>query len=479
MILDQKDIVFTTIPYTDTTVPLMAPAVLKSIATKANKSSVAVDLNIQAIKFIEDHQYKHEILNFFHDGLTISEIEQDLFDLHLKFAQQLLAYRPKIIGLSVFTYNCQVSARYLSMFIKKLDPTVKIILGGNGLIDNLAGPARFADSMVASQLVDFYIRGDAEKVLYDYLVTEQMNLIGINTQQWDGLTNEDLMALPMPDYDDYDMDQYSNKAVSILGSRGCVRRCSFCDIHAHWTKFSYRTGQHIFDEMTSLSKKYNIYHFMFQDSLINGNLKEYRELMRLIAEYNNSAEEKKKFIWSSFWILRPKDTFTEEDWRLTAEGGGLRLLVGIETFNDLARFHLGKKFTNEDIEFGLQMAKKYNIRLTLLFLIGYVTESEKDIDDAVTWWENHTEYRDVIDVNLGSPLGILHQTPLQRDFDKLKLVKVGPHDQDWINPATDNTPLKRVEWYQRLSDTLARLGYNEIRPTDNRFIMEKMLKDFQ
>jgi hypothetical protein len=86
---------------------------------------------------------------------------------------------------------------------------------------------------------------------------------------------------------------------------------------------------------------------------------------------------------------------------------------------------------------------------------------------------------DILQVNLGSPLGILHQTPLQKNFIELKLEKVGPHDHDWINPATGNTPIKRVEWYERLSATVARLGFFEHKPTDNRFIMERIVKDFQ
>lgn len=478
MSINQKDIVFATIPYTDTNMPLMAPAILKSIATAADKTSTTIDLNLKVIRYLETHKYRYDLINFFHDGVSVPAIEQDLYELFSQLAKDLLVYQPEIIGLSVFTYNCQISAKYLSYFIKQQSPTTKIILGGNGLVDNLAGRARFAESLIENKLIDFYVRGDGEQVLYDYLVGKQNNT-GINTKIWNQLSNEDLTSLPMPDYDDYDMSAYSLKAIPILGSRGCVRQCTFCDIHAHWTKFSYRSGQHIFNEMLELSKKYNIYNFKFQDSLINGNLREYRSLMRLISDYNKSCDQTKRFTWISFFILRPIKDFTEEDWQLTADGGGAYLAVGIETFSDSARFHLGKKFTNADIEFSLQMAKKYGIKMVLLFLIGYVTETEEDIDYAVKWWEEHLEYRDILQVNLGSPLGILKETPLEKRFIELKLERIGPNDQDWVNPTTNNTPVKRVEWYQRLSATLARLGYEEVKPHDNHFIMERMLKDFQ
>ena len=200
--------------------------------------------------------------------------------------------------------------------------------------------------------------------------------------------------------------------------------------------------------------------------------------MSYVADYNNCAKEEEKFQWSSFFILRPARAFTEEHWRLTAEGGGIYLVIGIESFSDSSRKHLGKNFTNEDIEFGLQMAKKYNIRFILLYLIGYVTETEEDIKFAVKWLEDHyDEYHDILTINLGSSLGITEGTPLKEKFNELKLVQVGDTDQDWANPATGNTPAKRMEWYLQLKETVERLGYKEIVNHDNRYILERMMRD--
>lgn len=477
--VETKDIIFATVPYTDTLSPLMAPAILKSIATKANKTSATVDLNIKAINFIEQSPYKNDFINFFHHGESTKEIEKDLFELFYSFAELLLSYNPKIIGLSVFTYNCQIGTKYLCLILKKLSPETKIIIGGAGLTNNLVGPSKYAELLIKQGLIDFYIKGDGENALYSYL-TEQDNIPGVNSSDWQELSNDDLKTLPIPDYDDYNFEDYDDvKVIPILGSRGCVRNCSFCDIHAHWTKFSWRSGEHIFEEMLMLNKKYNVIKFMFQDSLINGNLKEYRVLMKLISEYNSDKPKEEKFEWSSFFIMRPFGQFTEEDWRLTAEGGGLTLFVGIESWNDKSRFHLGKKFTNEDIEFGIQMAKKYGIKLVLLFFIGYVTDTEEDIDFAIKWYEDHVEYKDTLIINLGTPLGILSGTPLQEQFDDLKLTRIGPHDQDWVNPATGNTPAKRVEWFQRLDKTVRELGYPQIAGPDNRFILERMMRGAQ
>jgi hypothetical protein len=226
-----------------------------------------------------------------------------------------------------------------------------------------------------------------------------------------------------------------------------------------------------------LHEKYGSRKFMFQDSLINGNLKEYRVLMKLIANHNQTCDPNKKISWSSFFILRAMEHFNEEDWKLTADGGGLNLFIGIETFNDQARFHLGKKFTNADIEYAIGMAVKYGIQFVLLFFVGYVTETDDDIDFAIEWYEKHAKYKDNLVINLGTPLGILEGTPLMEQFDQLGLVQTGPTDQDWANPALGNTPAKRVEWFHRLNKTVTKLGYRQVAGPDNRFILERMMRD--
>lgn len=477
----QKDIVFATMPWTDTGLPLMAPAILKSIATKANRSSVTVDLNNQAIKFIDGLPVKHDFIDFFRTGIAAPDIQNQVYNLFCEFAQSLLAYQPSIIGLSVFTYNCQASTQYLALIIKKLSPNTKIIIGGSGLSVNFGSPVSFAQTLLKNKLIDFFITGDGENALYEYLVKDQATVTGLNSDNWQQLTNNDLTELPIPDYDDYDLSQYVTRnnrlVVPVLGSRGCVRNCSFCDVHTHWKKFTWRSGDHIFNEMLQLQEKYSVRYFMFQDSLINGNLKEYRALTRLLSEHNNALPVEQRLNWGSFFILRPANQFSEEEWKLTAESGAIALYVGIETFNDDARFHLGKKFTNQDIEFALQMAQKYNIKLSLLFFTGYVTETDADNDFAVKWFEDHVEYKPWLSINLGTPLGITPNTPLHDNFDSLHLVRTGPDPEDWSNPSINNTPLQRIKWHQRLHETVARLGYHQLGGSDQRYIFERMMRE--
>jgi hypothetical protein len=301
--------------------------------------------------------------------------------------------------------------------------------------------------------------------------------MGLDSEDWHQLSNDEIRSLPIPNYDDYDFLHYElPRSLPILGSRGCVRHCDFCDIHAHWKKFSYRDAENIFLEMLHLSKKFQVYHFHFTDSLINGNMKEYRVLMTKIADHNKNKPDSEKLRWSSFFILRSKSSFSEDDWRLTMDGGALQLAVGIETLSDAARKKLGKNFTNEDIEYAFTMAQKYpGFKFVLLFLTGYPTETDEDHEFELQWWPQQVKYKDVISaVNTGTPLGILHNSPLHANFEKMGLVSVGPAPEDWVNPATDNTPQKRVRWNQEIVDVVTGCGFNISRGHDAHYILERM-----
>jgi Radical SAM superfamily len=471
--------VFVTVPFTDTNKPLMAPAILKSVATQAGKTSVTIDLNIKFIKQLESLtslSKKQKILDFFRNEKWDKEISNDVFDLLKNMAEEILYYKPKIVGISVFTYNCQACAKYLSWTLKKIDPAIKIIFGGAGILHHLSGPSKFVTDLKKSGVIDHYIFGDGEKVLYEYL-KNNTEINGLSENTWDQLSNQELESLPPPDYDDYDFELYSTpRALPINGSRGCVRHCDFCDVHEHWKKFSYRGGQHIFNEMLTLSKKYGVNYFNFTDSLINGNLKEYRILMKLISDYNKDKSENDQFKWASFFIIRPRTIFTDDDWRLTSEGGGRGLAVGIETLSDTVRKKLGKNFTNDDIDYAFQSAQKYGkIKFALLFLTGHVYETDQDHEFELQWWPKQVKYKDVIEtVNTGSPLGILKNTPLDKNFAQLGLISVGPNPEDWMNPTTNNTPQKRVKWNDEIVQTVIDCGFKLSRGHDAHYILERL-----
>ena len=266
--------------------------------------------------------------------------------------------------------------------------------------------------------------------------------------------------------------------LGILGSRGCVRNCTFCDVHEHWNKFQWRSAESIFNEMMHQYHSYGINIFLFSDSLVNGNQKEYRKLIKLLADFNRTHDIKIR--WTGFFIFRPKEQMHEEDWKLTAESGALKLIVGVESFVDHIRYHLKKKFSNGDLEYGLEMASKYNVALQLLLIVGYVTETDQDHQEQLEWVRKHTHYRNVIQtINVGSTLAILPGTWLHSNQKNLN-IRMNSTEvfQDWTREEINSTPEIRMARHRELVDELKINGYNVVVEQDNHVLIESYIRNY-
>ena len=469
------DVVICTAPWTDTKLPLMAPAALKPIVEKAGLSCLAVDLNMEVVNATVKHNDTDKFVKFFFDEVVDLDIEEELLEWFIKIAEGIVSFKPKWVGISLLSYACQNSTKWIAYFVKKLDPNIKIMVGGAGCLATFTGPSPWIEDMFSQQLIDYHIRGDAENSLYE-LLTGNTQHNGINSPTWTQLTMEDLSIIPAPDYSDYDFKIYEISTLPIIGSRGCVRQCTFCDYIANWKKFQWRTADHIFDEMLLQNKKYNIRNFKFQDALINGNLKEFKQLTNLLSEYND-ANPNNSFKWSSFYIFREVTTSSETDWDLIARSGADSLLVGIENFNEHIRYAMGKKFSNSSIDFHIKQAQKYQISLVLGNIVGYINETEEDIEFIKEWLRTHTQYADVIKLQWGGTLGIFPNTHLEQNKSKLGIIMIGNSPQHWTTETNKSTPAVRARWVNELAKLSRQLGYVTFDNIDNHFILEKMMNE--
>lgn len=460
------DIVIVSVPFTDTTAPIMAPAMLKGIVEKNGISCVAFDLNAVVVNFVKNHPKKLEFLDFFYFERVAQGLENAIADLFDMMADNIMQYNPKAVALSLLHYQCQSSAKWLSFCLKKRYPGLTIIIGGTGITGQLASSdTSYAEGLQSSKLIDHYIYGDGDVALIE-LLKGNKGYPGINSTNWKSI--EDLDSAPYPDYDDYDFSLYESAFIGILGSRGCVRQCTFCDVHEHWEKFRWRDGDLIFQEMLYQNKKYGTRFFKFQDSLINGNVKEYKKLISRLAEHNRENPEN-SFRWASYFIFRPANQMDEEQWRLTAESGAYVLSVGVESLVDRVRYHIKKKFNNQDIEFALSMAKKYKVKIFFITLIGYATETEEDHQAALQWLRDNRHYAGdpIYRLSVGGTLAILPNTWLDRNQKELGVVWKNGNERAltgknhlWMIPATNNTYETRVRRLNELIQVGQECGFS-------------------
>ena len=449
------DILIVAIPFTDTDSPLQAPAILKSVVDANGFTAQTHDLNYDLMN--SNHEHLDFLKQYYSFGTATDHNKIIIAEEYVaERAKQLLEkYDPDFIAVSVFTYQCQTFAMLLAQNLKRIKPDLKIIFGGEGLTtQGLESTDAWPRECKQMGLIDHYIISEGEDALINLLKEGKGK--GVDNSDWE--QRIDIDNLPYPNYDNYNLGQYKSKNLMITGSRGCVRKCTFCDIHKHWKRFVFRSGQSIADEMIHQSEKYKIYDFYFTDSLVNGSMKAFRDFVSKVSEHNKTA--KNKLTWGGQIIVRGLSAMTEKDWEMTRMSGARSLWLGIESGSEAVRDHMKKQFSNKDLDEFMSQADKNSVHVNFLMLSGYPTETHEEFLETVKMFERYVKYQSIIDnVILGTTLGILPGTPLAEELKDD--VEMNDGENFWLykkNPTLDFR--ERIKRRITLGDECLKMGYN-------------------
>ena len=387
------DIVICIVPKIDPYAPTVGPAALKAHLQAAGYSCTVIDHNIRLYNYLETknlgHHYYYEndtgFLSWINTGFDpeigpdsgfqfVPEFEplyDDIKEEIDRWIQELKTINPKWIGLSMLSrFSCAVGIK-MCQLIREHIPAAKIVIGG-------AAMREWNTLWVKNKWTDYYIFGDSERAIIE-LLDGNTTYPGINSAT--PVQIENLDELLMPDYSDINWDDYKEdhtvKPVFVTASRGCVKRCDFCDVAAIWPKYKFRSGAHVTNEILELSNKYQRKTIKFTDSLINGSMRAFRELLTNLATHNENNSDN-EIMWQSQWIIRPKNQSPESDFALMKASGCVELDIGVESFSQHVRYEMGKKFTDEDMWWCFEMLDKYEIPYQMLMIVGYPTETEED-----------------------------------------------------------------------------------------------------
>ena len=437
-----------------------------------------VDYSIRFIREFENHDEFSQLENYFLTGFCDDQhIEGLAKDLIERYVLELCALDPRYVAISVFTYQSRTAAVLFSEALRQHGPGIKIVLGGQGLSNGINGRMEFADNLLKDGKIDFFIKSEGETALVK-LLQKEITWPGINVDSFNQTKNID--SLPSPDYDDYDFSQYDQPvSLPITGSRGCVRKCTFCDIHQHW-KYTYRTGENIANEMIALSQKYGIKKFHFTDSLINGNIREFRNMIKILSNHNLQNPQD-RISWGGQFIVHSKSVTKDEAyWKNLSDAGAENLSLGIESGSESVRDHMEKNFSNQDLDHTMNMFEKYNITCRFLLIFGYPTETHDDFVETLMMFRRyqHLAKKIIVDLEFGSTLAILPGSPLYQRAHDLE-IEMDKHENNWV--AFNNPELTLEERIRRRNyakNYAQKLGYATNNNNDN-FIQDYLVSNLE
>jgi radical SAM superfamily enzyme YgiQ (UPF0313 family) len=344
------------------------------------------------------------------------------------------------IGASVFTFNSQIFTKLFLEVVREMYPKIKIVLGGAGMTSNHSNvnfiTKDFGNEMIQKGFANYVLSGEGDRALPALLTGNDYFF-----PQMDDLSN-----MPIPDYSDINFSLYSKPTLIVTGSRGCVRQCTFCDVHANWKKYKYRPGTDVANEIIHQYYTYGVKHFHFSDSLVNGSLKEFRIFCKTLAEAKLPIEWRGQFIFRS--------GMTDEDWDNLAASGCKGLWIGIESGSDIVRWHMKKKFSNADMYKSIEALGKRKINMLYLLIVGYPTETEKDFNDTLELLRRSVAYKRYVEVRCNIAM-LLPNTEI---YDEFYL----HHDDDhlWKTQTTDGvlTYKVRYERWKKVNTLVENLG---------------------
>jgi len=301
-------------------------------------------------------------------------LEENIFDLIQKnYPEEFKKVIDKILGYEIAGFSCFKSNIHstlrLARLLKSRNRDIKIIFGGPEIARQFfKAPGRFPEDI--KNTADFIIAGEGEKSLLDLVQLRKLDKLRI----FDELSS--LNDMPFPVYKGVDINLYPRKnSISILFSRGCIRKCRFCSERLLYKKFKIRHVESVIEEIQYHRSKNKTDSFVFHDSLINGDLEKLEELCdKMIKCFGSVKWEAQIAVHNSMPLALFKKM---------KKSGCYNLFVGLESGCARTLKNMNKGFTPQN---AVNFFKKLNaagLFFGVSVIIGYPGETEADFRESM------------------------------------------------------------------------------------------------
>jgi anaerobic magnesium-protoporphyrin IX monomethyl ester cyclase len=316
------------------------------------------------------------------------------FESHFQeAAQALAATSAPLFGFSLYHSNLHFTVEVIQR-LRHLRPEAEVVIGGPSCIDE------YDREHLSLDVADYMVIGDGERPLLKLLKCKEE---GLPPEGIPGLVvlkdlpqpqmvpveyESNLDVFPFPSYRDFDLSVYLKPSLRIMGSRGCVARCAFCN-ESHWSgKFRSRSAEHIYAEMTHHANELGIRQFKFSDLLLNGHLKEVSRLCDLI------LSDGLRCVWHGQGLTR-KD-MNEELLVKMSQAGCSEVDFGVESGSPAILRRMRKPFTPAIAERVLRASKAAGIKTGVNILVGFPGEGEAEFAETLSFLERNASIIDKV-----------------------------------------------------------------------------------
>jgi radical SAM superfamily enzyme YgiQ (UPF0313 family) len=285
--------------------------------------------------------------------------------------------RPDVVGISCATANFKNAL--------KIAGVVKDNIGSVVVLGGVHASALPLEIMENFPQFDFLVIGEGEETiveLADFLQTgrRQLNDIRGIAYRRDGqirlnlprpfMSKSKLEQLPHPARDLVDLNNYrpqvhldrGRKAASMISSRGCPARCTFCASYlTNGFAFRGRSPQRVLAEIEDLVYNYQVRHIIFVDDTFTFDKERVVEICQLILQRGLKID------WHCFARV---DRVSEEMLSFMKKAGCFSLLFGVESADEGVLRNIRKGITLKQARQALRIANRLGFKTLVSFIFG-------------------------------------------------------------------------------------------------------------
>ncbi|MBN1433168.1 cobalamin-dependent protein [Candidatus Fermentibacterales bacterium] len=418
-----------------------------------------------------------------------SDADVELYDMSFAsrpfegLASRLGDYRPDLVGISVVTSQL-TAALEASRLVRECSPGSALILGG-------PHATVLPEETLLQSGADMVYAGEAERAVSAVVRGEPWTGLPGACYHAEGseepvrnpglLLTEDLDSLPIPDRSIFDMQTYvrhwysmdrvdpSLRGTSIMGTRGCPFRCTFCQptiSEIFGQKMRKRSPEGIVEELLQLRSSYSLDAFMFEDSTFILD----SQWVHDICDELISADIGMK------WCCNVRADLLEEDLLDHMIAAGLRKInIGVESASQRVLDDIyDKGITVEGVRRALRMAKKRGISVQGYFMLGAPGETLEEMRSTVSFAVREPFDDALFDITTPFPHTRLWDSSrhlIRMDYSHFDCFRTCVYDLGDITPGQVERLKKRAYWRfyldpgRILSTFRTALGLRRIRRT--------------
>ncbi|MBU0628892.1 MAG: B12-binding domain-containing radical SAM protein [Nanoarchaeota archaeon] len=291
----------------------------------------------------------------------------------------------KYVGLTMMTAQIP-HALMISDKLKEMGKT--IIFGG-------IHAELFKEQTCGDKSVDYVVYGEGEKTFFELIESLEKgksveNITGLAYKKGDKVIvnpARELLSveeIPDPNYGLIDLKRKFRakpRTLELETSRGCPYQCRFCIDTIGWRrKWRAMPAERVLRILERMKQDYDVEVVLFREENFFIDKKRVEQIADGLIEKKLNIKWVTNVRADCFRDGYIDDAFMEK----LKKSGASVFYIGVESGSDKIREYMKKEITSEHIYRSVELCGKYDVECKMGFMIGYPTETRKDMFDTIS-----------------------------------------------------------------------------------------------